>query len=103
MEKIFENLGKLLFATFLAIITIIVEGFVFMQLWQWFTVPVFKVQPLTLVQSLGLILFLAYLKSKPKKKTEDDLSWENLVRNFINSLMLISLFLGAGYLINLFY
>ena len=43
------------------------NGFVFMKLWQWFMVPSFGLNPLTLVQAIGIGLMISY--------TTQDHSW----------------------------
>lgn len=95
-----ETFGKFCFGVFVIITTSLLGGYVFMKLWQWFIVYAFSVQPINLVQAIGLVFFWEYLK--PKKKDEEKLTLKKFTKQFIESLLWYGITLGFGYLITLF-
>ena len=62
-----ESIGKFVTVTFLMVLTSIVNGYVFLKLWGWFVSPTFHVEPLILVEAIGLYLFINFLKMKKEK------------------------------------
>lgn len=96
-----ETLGKICFATITIIISTLIGGYVFMKLWQWFIVTSFHVQGLSFIQSIGLSFFLNYLK--PGKKIEKESSIEDLLKIFIEIIIVSGLVLVFGWMITLFY
>lgn len=95
-----ETFGKFCFGALAIITTSLLGGYAFMKLWQWFIVYAFAVQPINLIQAIGLVFFWRYLK--PKKKDEDELTWEKFTKQFIEALLWFGITLGLGYLITLF-
>lgn len=76
-------------------------GYVVSKYWAWFIVPVFKVEPIGLMQAYGLFL-TAYLLIG--NKTNDKRRKMSLKKRFllIPKLLLVgSLFLGFGWIIHL--
>ncbi len=62
----------------------IVNGLVFTQLWAWFIIPVFHVDPITLVQAVGLMAIFSYFtydfaKDYSIKETEEKAKGKNEV------------------------
>lgn len=90
-------------------ITVFTRAFVLCQLWDWFIVPFFKVQSLTIViaASLSLISFLLCYQSDDRKndvrKNDDENSVGKILTNLISHGIfspLIALFFG--WIINMF-
>jgi hypothetical protein len=98
--KTFETFGKFCFGVLAIIITSLLGGYVFMTLWQWFIVYAFSVQPINLIQAIGLMFFWRYLN--PKKKDDVEMTWGKFTEMIIETLLWFGVVLGLGYLITLF-
>jgi len=94
-----ETFGKFCFGVLAIITTSLLGGYAFMKLWQWFIVYAFAVQPINLIQAIGLVFFWGYLK--PKKKDEEEMTWEKFTKMFVEALLWFGITLGLGYLITL--
>ena len=81
-----EKFGKFCFGVLSIITRSLLSGYAFMKLWGWFII--------------GLVFFWGYLK--PKKKDEDEFTWEKFIKEFVEDLLLVGVVLGLGYLITLF-
>ena len=97
-----ENIGK--FVVFLVgvIISSIITGFVFSKLWLWFIVPIFSVDPLRVVEAIGIMVLIGYVRTRFDSKAKEDDFWEKFT-----SLIIFSVFLGGftlfwGWVITLF-
>ena len=95
-----EKFGKFCFGVLSIITRSLLSGYAFMKLWGWFIVYTFHVQPINLIQSIGLVFFWGYLK--PKKKDVDGFTWKKFIKEFVEDLLLVGVVLGLGYLITLF-
>ena len=95
-----KTFGKFWFGVLAIITTSLLSGYVFMKLWQWFVVYAFAVQPINLIQAIGLVFFWGYLK--PKKKYKNEMTWEEFTKMVTEALLLFGITLGLGYLITLF-
>lgn len=78
----------------------VLDGFVLTKLWSWFIVPIFHLNPLTLIQALGFSLVIRYLTkdilSKDFSKFDStEESWIKLIVLIIRPL----LFLLLGFII----
>jgi hypothetical protein len=60
VERLFHAIGGFLFTIMTSAYGIFTHGFVGHKLWEWFVVPVFNVQPISILQAAG-IMFLARL------------------------------------------
>jgi hypothetical protein len=96
-----ENLGKLVYVLFMFVITIVIQSFIFTLFWGWFIVPTFKLLPITLVQSMGIV-FLIKTYFVTKNKTDNDTSWDNIFLVFGEFLGRSFFTIVFGYLISLF-
>lgn len=96
-----ETFGKICFTFGALIITTLIGGYVFMNLWEWLIVYAFNVQHLTLTESIGIAFFIAYLN--PKKKDEEKLTMDKLYEIFIWKIIWSAVVLGIGWLITLFH
>jgi len=56
---------------------IILNALVFIKLWEWFIIPVFNVNSITIPQSIGLTLFLSYLTYKYENDDENKTTTDN--------------------------
>jgi len=65
-----ENFGKFMTIVLAMIISPIISGFVIVKLWAWFIVPTFEVNPLRIVEAIGIMLLINYLKAKRDKESD---------------------------------
>lgn len=93
-----EFFGKFCFAVTIALLSTLIGGFVFLQLYGWFIASTFHAPVITLPQALGVMLVISYLKIKPVKDSEP-FSIEKLGKDFIQVVVIGLLALGIGYLI----
>lgn len=96
-----ENFGKLCFIALSLAVAYLLGGYVFMKLWQWFVVSAFAVQPITLIQSIGLTFVLVFLRYKYEKK-EKETTWDSIIERFKGTITFYIMALILGYLITLF-
>ena len=94
-----EMFGKFCFGALAMIISAMIGGYAFMKFWEWFVVYSFNVHTLTLLQSIGLMFFIGYLK--PIKK-EEDMTFEKFVTKIVEAIIFVLISLGFGLLITLF-
>lgn len=99
-----EDFGKFCLAILLVIIASVFSGYVFMELWDWFVVPVFGFKNLLLIQAVGLSFFIGFLKHKYKKKDKekDDDSFTDILKIFADNLLHSAVSLGIGWILTLF-
>jgi len=84
---------KLIAYIFMLIVTVIVQGFLFMKLWLWFIVPVFTTLPtMNLKQSIGISFVIAILKNKVTNKERE---FEETASDFGQQM----LYMGFGLLL----
>lgn len=97
-----EKFGKFITIVLIMIISSIVNGFVILKLWTWFIVPIFEIQPLRLIEAIGLMFLVNYLMIKQYKKTEKEEFWEKFISNLVFLIFYSAFTLFAGWLVNLF-
>jgi hypothetical protein len=97
-----ENFGKFMTIVLAVVIAPIVSGFVILKLWAWFVVPIFETQPLRLVEAIGLMFLVNYLKAKRDKEANKEKFWEQFVTNLVFLILYASIALLAGWVVSLF-
>lgn len=97
-----ENFGKIMTFILAMIISPVVSGFVVLKLWAWFIVPTFEAQPLRLVEAIGLMFLINYLKAKRDKEADKDKFWEQFATNFAFGIIYAGFALLAGWVVSLF-
>lgn len=101
-DKIMKTLVALLVLPY----TIVLNAFLFVQLWSWFIVPTFDFEPLFLGQGAGLSLFVAYLTSHLKRDEQENLKgtgWDAVAWLYLRPTMIAGFFILASVLyLNLF-
>ena len=97
-----ENFGKFMTVVLAMIISPIVSGFVVLKLWAWFIVPTFETQPLRLVESIGLMFLVNYLRAKRDKEADKDKFWEQFATNFAFVIIYAGFALLSGWVVSLF-
>ena len=82
----------------------IIGGFVLSKLWVWFMVPIFDLNPLRIVEAIGLTFIVGYMTKNPvesDKKLEGTFS-EELLKAFLQTIVIAGMFLLIGWIIHLF-
>jgi len=97
-----KNFGK--FMTIILALTIgpIINGFVFMKLWLWFIVPTFQMQPLRIVEAIGIVFFITFITLKKSKEVDKDKVFESLLESMIFTLSKSVVVLFFSWIITLF-
>lgn len=98
-----KNLSKLVAGLLAMSIGISVSGFVLTKLWIWFIVPIFGFSPLGIIESIGLVILVSFLKSAKRDESVDlDNFWKQLIDKFLFSLYASLAFLLFGWVVSLF-
>ena len=80
------------------VISLVVEGWMFSQLWQWFIVPTFDAPALPIPAALGICLALDWLAFKPNTQNRSERS-KLLVTQIVGKVLLFILaFLVAKWM-----
>lgn len=82
----------------------IIGGFVLSKLWVWFMVPIFDLNPLRIVEAIGLTFIVGYMTKDPVEsgKTLEGPFLEELLKAFLQTLVMAGGFLFIGWIIQLF-
>lgn len=82
------------------------SGFATTVLWGWFIIPLFGLNPINLAQAIGLKLVISWfchrIPSMNELNKEKRSASEKLTENIIRAIMLPSLVLGFGWIIQKF-
>jgi hypothetical protein len=97
-----ENFGKFMTIVLGMIISPIISGFVIVKLWAWFIVPTFEMNPLRIVEAIGIMFLINYSKAKLDKEADKDKFWEQFVANFIFSILMAGFALLSGWVVQMF-
>ena len=82
----------------------IMGGFVLSKLWVWFMVPIFDLNPLRIVEAIGLTFIVGYMTKdhEESSKTLEGPFLEELLKAFLQTLVMAGGFLFIGWIIHLF-
>ena len=97
-----ENFGKFMTVLLAMIISPIINGFVFSKLWLWFIVPIFQMQPLRVVEAIGIIFLINFIKAKKDKESDKDKFWETFATNMVFVVLMAGFALLSGWVVMLF-
>ena len=97
-----ENFGKFMTIVLTMIISPIIKGFVFSKLWLWFIVPTFQMQPLRVVEAIGIIFLINLIRAKRDKEADTDKFWDILANNMVFVVLMAGLTLFSGWVVTLF-
>lgn len=98
-EFIFKIIGKFLLT--------IMSGFVFSKLWMWFIVSTFGLNPITIIQAVGVIIIASFL-NKPSYyfysyiEKNGEWAFKDEVKGIMFYIIINLLLLGFGYIYSLF-
>ena len=97
-----ENFGKFMTVVLAMIISPIINGFVITKLWLWFVVPTFEANPLRVVEAIGLMFLINYIKAKRDNEADKDKFWEQFATNIIFMFLMAGFTLLSGWIVQMF-
>ncbi len=97
-----ENIGKFTTVLFIMVISPIIKGFVMKTLWAWFVVPIFEVNPLRMIEAIGLMFFINYIKHKRSKDLDNSDVWVDLAKTLISLIVTAVFALLSGWITQMF-
>ena len=97
-----ETFGKLMTVVLAMIISPIINGFVFMKLWIWFIVPIFKAQPLRLIEAIGVLCLISFIGTKMDNEANKDEFWKDFTKKIVFVVLLAGFALLYGWIVSLF-
>lgn len=95
-----ESLRNFGFFIFALATSILLGGYVFMQLWEWFIVYAFDVKSIGYMQSIGVVFFWNYLTLK--KEENKDIDPDSIAESLVRAISIYIITLILGHLIILF-
>ncbi len=97
-----EKFGKFMLILLSVIISPIISGFVFTKLWAWFIVPIFHTQPLRIVEAIGIMVLINFVRIKREKNDEEEEFLEAFIKNVIFVTVTSACILLYGWILSLF-
>ena len=97
-----ENFGKFMTVVLAMIITPIINGFVFSKLWFWFIVPTLQMQPLRVIEAIGIIFLINFIRVKRDKEADKNKFWETFASNMVFIVFMAGFALLFGWVVTLF-
>lgn len=70
-----------------------------MKLFGWFIVPAFNIHPITLAQSVGIVIISLLLSQSESEKKKSEDFFEKLMMSIASILVLNAITLGLGWMI----
>lgn len=101
MEDVFQLLGVIAFAVLVTLGATLVYGWILVKLWFWFMVPIFHLAPLRLVEAIGIMVLLGFLRYEFDPARSKESMTEAWKRSGVNLLMSF-VSLGFGYIVHRF-
>ena len=96
-----KEFGKFCLRFILTIISTLVGGYVFLQLYNWFILVPFHTPSINLAQAIGLKLIISFTHTFPKP-SEIETTPKSIAHDaFLYNFVVLSMW-GIGYLITLF-
>jgi hypothetical protein len=84
------------------IVTTILQGFVLSKLWAWFIMPIFQTEPLRVVESVGILTFVAIFNMRYDKKAYKSEFWKAIIERMIFVLTICAYILLFGWIVSLY-
>ena len=97
-----ENFGKFMTVVLAMLISPIINGFVLTKLWMWFIVPTFEANPLRVVEAIGLMFLINYVKAKRDKEADKDKFWEQFATHMVYLILMAGFALLSGWIVQMF-
>lgn len=94
---------KLLLSTFYAAINVAVnfsvKGYTLFTLFNWFISPNFNVPQISLQGAMGVLIIVSMMKFRFPKETEAEFTFNQLLKEIGNTILLCSITLLIGFII----
>lgn len=98
-----KNLGKLMAVLLLIVLSPLIQGFVFMKLWNWFAVPIFELNTLNLIEAIGLAYLIGYVRYKADDSPQEKgLPGEIFIKAILHLIIPSVIFLFLGWIVQSF-
>lgn len=97
-----KNFGKFATVILAMVIAPIISGFVVMKLWGWFIVPTFEMNPLRIVEAIGIMFLLNFVRAKRDKEASGDDFWSEFGANLVFLIAYSVLALLSGWIVQAF-
>ncbi len=98
-----ENFGKFTTIVLFMILAPIVNGFVVVKLWHWFIVPTFEMNELRIVEAIGIMMLIQYVRAK---KTNTDKEEGDFLEKLLKEMVLLAFMAGFalffGWIVQMF-
>lgn len=100
-----KNFTKFITLFLTVILTPVINGFVFSKLWLWLIVPTFQLQPLRIIEAIGIIFLInfLFLKKDEGQKANNEDFWKTFAENTIFYVLMAGVTLLFGWVITLFF
>ena len=95
-----ENFLKFVFSMFFVALFSILNGYVFMKLWDWFFVPIFDLNPIRLVEAIGISIVVNFLIARKPSSNKD--FWVEFTETISFAISYSVLALFTGWVVSLF-
>ena len=93
-----ENFGKFVTILLGMLLSTLMNGFVFMKLWNWFIVSIFEAKPLILIQSMAIMVLIAFIRIRKSKDGDEDF-WKVFIESMIFVILTSSFTLLIGFIV----
>lgn len=96
-----------IFGQFMAIVLTftlipIINGFVLSTLWGWLIVPIFEIQPLRVIEAIGILVIISFLNAHKISDGGDKDFWIKFGQNVIVTILLAVHALFVGWVVTQF-
>lgn len=94
--------GKFTAVLMVVFISIIINSFVVTKLWIWFIVPTFDVNPLRMVEAIGLMFLVIFVTTKQSNEDNENTLSQQLSTRMIYRVTLSAIVLLFGWITQMF-
>lgn len=81
---------------------VLMRGFVLVQLWSWFIVPVFELRPLRVVYAIGIMLMITYVMPSRNRPETKDTALHRAMHDIRDAVLTAVLTLSIGWIVSRF-
>lgn len=92
-----EKFGKFMTIVLGIVASTFINGFVFSKLWFWFIVPIFHMQPLRVVEAIGIMFFITFIRANPNKELGGSNFWEAFAKDLMFTFVVAATALVSGW------
>lgn len=99
--KVSEISAKIVTLVSITFVSTILNGYVMSVLWDWFVVPTFNLPHLSIVQAIGIVMIIDYLKNESDDAKKDWSFGRRLVDQIASDVVRLPIYLLFGYVVHL--